>query len=161
MSDLRDLYQQVILDHNRSPRNFRKLEEANRTAEGSNPLCGDTLTVYLKVENGVIHDLGFQGSGCAISQASASLMTMAVKGKTVDEATSLFRAFHRMVTAAPSAPVEGEALGKLAVFGGVRQFPVRVKCANLPWHTLRAALDCEVTEVSTENPQSAGSEREE
>ena len=159
MSDLRDLYQQVILDHNRSPRNFRKIEEANRTAEGSNPLCGDILTVYLKVENGVIDDLGFPGSGCAIAQASSSLMTMAVKGTTVGEATSLFRAFHRMVTAAPSTPVEGEALGKLAVFGGVRQFPVRVKCANLPWHTLRAALDGEVTAVSTEKPESDHSER--
>ena len=147
---LRDLYQQVILDHNRSPRNFRVLENANRTADGSNPLCGDKMTLYLRVDDDVIQDVGFQGSGCAISQASASLMTGAVKGKTTKEAEELFRAFHRMVTSPPHSPSGAESLGKLAALGGVRQFPARVKCANLSWHTLQAALHDADVAVSTE-----------
>jgi nitrogen fixation NifU-like protein len=150
VSDLRNLYQQIILDHNRSPRNFRKLDDANRVVEGSNPLCGDRLTLYLLLEDDVIRDIGFQGSGCAISQASASLMTAAVKGKPREEAERLFRAFHSMLTTPHAMPNADESLGKLAAFGGVRQFPARVKCANLPWHTLHAALEGETSPVSTE-----------
>ena len=147
MSDLQDLYQEVILDHNRRPRNFRALE-AGRKAEGYNPLCGDRLTVYLRVEDDVIKDATFQGSGCAISKASASLMTDVVKGKTVAEAEALFERFHRVVTASPDAPVED--LGKLSVLAGVRQFPVRVKCATLAWYALRAAAEARDEVVSTE-----------
>jgi len=147
MSDLQDLYQEVILDHNRRPRNFRALNEG-RKAEGYNPLCGDRLTVYLRVEDGVIKDATFQGSGCAISKASASLMTDVVKGKTVAEAEALFERFHRVVTAPTDAPVED--LGKLSVLAGVRQFPVRVKCATLAWYALRAAAEARDEVVSTE-----------
>ena len=147
-TDLRDLYQQVILDHNRSPRNFKQLPEANHSAKGDNPLCGDKITVYVKVNDGVIEDVAFQGTGCAISQSSASLMTSAVKGKTVEEAEKLFHAFHDMVT---GEPTNGEPvnLGKLAAFEGVKEFPARVKCANLAWHTLHAAL-AEEESVTTE-----------
>lgn len=141
MPDLRELYQQVILDHNRRPRNFKKLDDANRSSEGHNPLCGDRIQLFVRVENDVIEDVGFQGSGCAISQASASLMTDAVKGKTRDEAERLFRAFHGMVTSNRGAQPDRAGLGKLAALAGVKQFPARVKCANLPWHTLRAALE--------------------
>lgn len=141
MSDLRELYQEVILDHNKRPRNFQKLEGANRAADGYNPLCGDQITVYLLVEDHVIRDIAFQGSGCAISKASASMMTAAVKGKTTAEAESLFETFHRMVTADLSAASDPLVVGKLAAFAGVREFPVRVKCATLPWHTLQAALE--------------------
>ncbi|HWP99978.1 MAG TPA: SUF system NifU family Fe-S cluster assembly protein [Vicinamibacterales bacterium] len=148
MSELSELYQEVILDHNRQPRNFRALPGANRRAEGFNPLCGDRLTVYLVVADGVIADIGFVGSGCAISKASASLMTEAVKGRSVDEAEALFERFHRMVTAPPDAPVED--LGKLNALAGVREFPVRVKCASLAWHTLRAAVRASDQVVSTE-----------
>jgi len=147
MSDLQDLYQEVILDHNRRPRNFRALEQG-RKAEGYNPLCGDRLTVYLRVEDGVIKDATFQGSGCAISKASASLMTDVVKGKTVEEAEKLFERFHRAVTAPPDQPVED--LGKLSVLTGVRQFPVRVKCATLAWYALRSAAEARDEVVSTE-----------
>jgi len=147
MSDLQDLYQEVILDHNRRPRNFRALD-AGRKAEGYNPLCGDRLTVYLRVEDDVIKEATFQGSGCAISKASASLMTDIVKGKTVAEAEALFERFHRVVTASPDAPVED--LGKLSVLAGVRQFPVRVKCATLAWYALRAAAEARDEVVSTE-----------
>jgi nitrogen fixation NifU-like protein len=140
MSDLRELYQSVILDHNKKPRNVREPESANRAARGDNPLCGDKLTVFLTVEDGVVEDAAFQGSGCAISTASASLMTEAVKGKSTAEAERLFEEFHALVTSEPAAPVETRALGKLEVFAGVREFPVRVKCATLAWHTLRAAL---------------------
>ena len=147
MSDLQDLYQEVILDHNRRPRNFRALD-GGRRAEGYNPLCGDRLTVYLRVEDDVIKDATFQGSGCAISKASASLMTDVVKGKTVAEAEALFERFHRVVTAPPDAPVED--LGKLSVLAGVRQFPVRVKCATLAWYALRAAAQAREEVVSTE-----------
>jgi nitrogen fixation NifU-like protein len=148
--DLRDLYQQVVLDHNRSPRNFKALDDANRTAEGTNPLCGDEITLYLRVEDGLVQDVGFQGSGCAISQASASLMTSAIKGKTKEEAEELFRAFHAMVTAGPETEPDTKKLGKLAALGGVRQFPARVKCANLPWHTLHEALSGGGGSVTTE-----------
>jgi nitrogen fixation NifU-like protein len=150
MSDLRELYQEVILDHSKRPRNFRRLEGANRTAEGYNPLCGDQITVYLHVEDDVIRDISFQGSGCAISKASASMMTTALKGKTTTEAESLFRAFHQMVTSDRSAPFDSPELGKLAVFSGVHEFPVRVKCATLAWHTLHAALSGKGETVTTE-----------
>ena len=148
MSDLEDLYQEVILDHNKRPRNFRALA-GGRKAEGYNPLCGDRLTVYLRVgDDGIIKEATFQGSGCAISKASASLMTDVVKGKTVAEAEALFDRFHRVVTAPPGAPVED--LGKLAVLAGVRQFPVRVKCATLAWYAFRAAAEARDEVVSTE-----------
>ncbi len=140
MADLSELYQQIIIEHNRSPRNFKALPDANRRAHGDNPLCGDKIELFVKVEGGVVADIGFQGKGCAISQASASLMTGAVKGKPVAEAERLFGAFHAMVTSDPTQPADGAALGKLAAFAGVRQFPARVKCANLAWHTLHAAL---------------------
>jgi nitrogen fixation NifU-like protein len=147
-SDLRELYQEVILDHNRRPRNFGSLPGANRVAEGHNPLCGDQVAVSLTVEGDVIRDVSFQGSGCAISTASASMMTEAVKGKSVAEARALFADFHHLVTGAPAA---GDAdLGILAVFGGVREYPMRVKCATLAWHTLKAALDRKPAAVSTE-----------
>lgn len=147
MSDLTDLYQEVILDHNRRPRNFRKIEAPSHHAEGYNPLCGDRLNLYVQVSGDVITDMAFEGSGCAISKASASLMTDALKGKTVAEADSLFQRFHRVVTTPPDQPVED--LGKLSVLAGVREFPVRVKCASLAWHTMKAALDREQI-VSTE-----------
>jgi nitrogen fixation NifU-like protein len=150
MSDLRELYQQVILEHSRNPRNYKELGDANRTAEGYNPLCGDQLSLFVVVENDVIVDVGFKGSGCAISKASASLMTDAVKGKTVAEAESLFAGFREMVTSERDAAIDEEALDKLAVFSGVREFPVRVKCATLAWHTLHAALEEEEKPVSTE-----------
>lgn len=150
MSELRDLYQQIILDHNRAPRNFKELEDANRVAEGDNPLCGDKLRVYVQVsEEGVIDDIGFQGSGCAISKASASLMTSAVKGRTVQEAERLFGTFRDMVTGKASATKEA-GLGKLVAFAGVREFPARVKCASLSWHTLHAALEAAASTVTTE-----------
>ena len=138
MSELTDLYQEVILDHNRRPRNFRAIEPASRTQEGYNPLCGDRLTLYVTLKDGVIADVAFQGTGCAISKASASLMTEALKGKTVEEARALFERFHEMVTSAPGSPLPD--LGKLAVLAGVREFPTRVKCASLAWHTLKAAV---------------------
>ena len=146
-AELQDLYQEVILDHNRRPRNFRVIEDGS-SAEGFNPLCGDRVTVYLKVENGTIKDVSFQGSGCAISKASASLMTESVKGKTIEEAAALFDRFQRMITA--PADNSTESLGKLTVLAGVRQFPVRVKCATLAWHTLRLAVDARNGVVSTE-----------
>jgi nitrogen fixation NifU-like protein len=149
-AELQELYQDVILDHNRRPRNFRALERA-RTAEGFNPLCGDHFTVYLRIDDGVIADVGFQGSGCAISKASASLMTESVKGKTAADATALLERFQRMIMSSPeSPPVDQDHLGKLSVFAGVRQFPARVKCASLAWHTLRAALDSREEVVTTE-----------
>ena len=138
MSDLSDLYQEVILDHNKRPRNYRAIEAPSHQAEGYNPLCGDRLKLFVTVDGDRITDLAFQGSGCAISKASASLMTDALKGLTVAEAEQLFERFHRMVTTPHDAPVED--LGKLSVFAGVREFPVRVKCASLAWHTLKAAL---------------------
>jgi len=150
MSDLSELYQQVILDHSKKPRNFQRLEEANRTAEGYNPLCGDQITVYLLLDDNVIRNISFLGSGCAISKASASMMTASLKGKTKAEAEALFERFHRLITGASDTAVDPKALGKLAVFSGVFEFPVRVKCASLPWHTLRAALDAKRETVSSE-----------
>ena len=145
MSELSDLYQEVILDHNRQPRNYGQLADANRTARGHNPLCGDRLSLALRVEGGRIADVKFEGSGCAISKASASLMTDAVKGRTVDEATALFDRFHAMVTSDDRGDDSG--LGKLEALAGVREFPVRVKCASLAWHTLKAALASDATDV--------------
>ena len=139
MSDLSELYQEVILDHNKRPRNFRVLEQPSHHAEGHNPLCGDRLSLYLRIQGDVIEEVAFQGSGCAISTASASLMTDSVKGSTVEEVRALFARFHRMVTTPPDRPTED--LGKLSVLAGVREFPVRVKCASLAWHTLNAALE--------------------
>ena len=138
MADLSDLYQEVILDHNRRPRNFHALADASHSAEGYNPLCGDRLTLYLKVADGVVADVSFEGAGCAISKASASLMTDAVKGRSVTDVQALFDRFHRMVTTPPEQPVED--MGKLSALSGVREFPVRVKCASLAWHTLKAAM---------------------
>jgi nitrogen fixation NifU-like protein len=148
MSELTDLYQEVILDHNRRPRNFRAIDEASRTQEGYNPLCGDRLTVYVKLDGDRISDLAFQGTGCAISKASASLMTEALKGRTVDEARDLFERFHDMVTSSTETALPD--LGKLSVLSGVREFPTRVKCASLAWHTLKAAVAGEHGTVSTE-----------
>ncbi len=147
MTDLGDLYQQIIIDHNRNPRNKRKIDGASRVAAGDNPLCGDRITLYVRLDGETISDVAFEGSGCAISQASASLMTGAVKGKTIAEAEELFRGFHAMVA--------GDAAGaslpaKLVAFAGVKQYPARVKCANLAWHTLHAALGNEAGAVSTE-----------
>lgn len=150
MADLGDLYQQIIVEHNRSPRNFKKLPHPTNSADGSNPLCGDQIRVELQLEGDRIADVGFQGSGCAISQASASLLTGAVLGKTRVEAEALFRDVHAMLTAAPDAPVDAARLGKLAALAGVRRFPVRVKCASLSWHTLRAALEASAKSVTTE-----------
>lgn len=141
MTDLSELYQEVILDHNRRPRNFHALSQASHSAEGYNPLCGDRLTLYLKLEGDTIADVSFEGAGCAISKASASMMTDALKGRSVAEATALFDRFHRMVTTPPGQPVED--MGKLSALAGVREFPVRVKCASLAWHTLKAALNKE------------------
>ena len=147
ISDLSDLYQEVIIDHSRKPRNFRRLSDANRTAQGHNPLCGDRITVDLKLQQDQVKDAGFQGVGCAICTASASLMTESVKGKSVDEAERLFENFHDLITTEKPA---AESLGKLAVFSGVREYPVRAKCATLAWHTLRAALRGTDMPVSTE-----------
>ncbi len=147
MSDLRDLYQEVIFDHNRHPRNFGALANANRHAQGFNRLCGDRLTLHLKVQDGIIQDVRFEGSGCAISTASASLMTEALKGKTEAEANALFEGFHHMVTEGGETSVN---LGKLAVLAGVSEFPARVKCATLAWHTMNAALHDHQDPVSTE-----------
>ncbi len=150
MTDLNELYQEMILDHNQRPRNFAKLDGANRQAEGYNPLCGDHLTVYLKLEKDVIQDISFQGSGCAISKASASMMTAALKGKTRDEATALFKEVHKMLTGTQDGTIDWQTIGKLKVLSGVFQFPVRVKCATLPWHTLNAALEGKEDTISTE-----------
>jgi nitrogen fixation protein NifU and related proteins len=149
VSDLDDLYQEVILDHGRKPRNFHKLDDANRQAEGLNPLCGDHFKLYLKVDGDRIADIAFEGSGCAISKASASLMTLSVKGKTVQEAEDLFSRFRLLVTEGPQK-VSASELGKLAALSGVCEFPTRVKCASLVWHTLRNALDDGPKVVSTE-----------
>lgn len=149
MSELNDLYQEVILDHNRRPHNFRVIDAATAKQEGYNPLCGDRLTLYLTLDGDVIKDVAFQGSGCAISKASASLMTDAVKGKTVADARQLFEQFHAMITSSPDTPPAD--LGKLSVFAGVREFPTRIKCASLAWHTMKAAVAHETdAPVSTE-----------
>ena len=148
--ELADLYQEVVIDHARQPRNFRKVEGATRTAVGFNPLCGDQLTLYVKLANGVIEDIGFQGAGCAISKASASLMTSALKGKKQDEALALFKRVHVLLTDGPNGEVKPEDVGKLAALSGVWEFPMRVKCATLAWHTLRSALEGKGDGVSTE-----------
>ena len=151
MTELSSLYQDVILEHNRSPRNFRRMDAADRHAEGRNPLCGDQLTVWLKLEGDVVADVSFEGSGCAISKASASLMTTAVKGKKRSEIDQLFQRFHQVVTGQAARQADDRAaLGKLAVFAGISAFPVRVKCATLSWHALKAALDQAAEQVSTE-----------
>ena len=153
MSDLRELYQTTILDHSKTPRNFGKLETANRTAAGHNPLCGDRLTLYLEVDGGVVRSAGFEGSGCAISTASASMLTEAVTGKSVTEADALFQTFHQWVAGTGEADLfsdDATGLGKLAVFGGVREFPMRVKCATLAWHAMSSALAGDGATVKTE-----------
>ena len=150
MTGLSELYQEVILDHNNSPRNFREIDGATQIAEGYNALCGDRVVVYLQLDNDVIGDISFQGSGCAISKASVSMMTVSLKGKTRTEAEELFQRFHSMVIGAANRAIDPQALGKLAVFSGVREFPARVKCANLAWHALHAALDGNRETVSTE-----------
>ena len=150
MSELSELYQQVILDHNKKPRNFRKLENANYTAEGFNPLCGDHLTIYVNVAGDAVQEIAFEGSGCAISKAAASMMTQAVKGKSKEQAEELFHEFHSMVTGELDEETEENKLGKLKIFAGVREFPVRVKCATLSWHTMKAALEGEEKATSEE-----------
>ena len=149
MSDLSELYQEILLEHNSKPRNFRKLEQATQSAEGYNPLCGDRITLYLNLENGVIADVAFQGSGCAISRASASMLTQSIKGQTVAKAQEIFQAFHQMLTE-PGAELDYELLGDLETLSGVVAFPTRIKCAVLAWHTMQAALDGQSEAVSTE-----------
>ena len=149
MSELSDLYQEVILEHNKNPRNFREIADADQYADGKNPLCGDALRVYISLDGDTVTDVAFKGSGCAISKASASMMTQAVKGKSKDEAESIFDEFHRMVTGELDIETEENDLGKLKIFSGVLEFPARVKCASLSWHTLNAALRGEDV-VSTE-----------
>jgi nitrogen fixation protein NifU and related proteins len=150
MSDLTELYQQVILDHNKKPRNFKVLETANREQEGYNPLCGDQLKLYLELDGETVKDIAFQGQGCAISKASASMMTAAIKGKTKDEAKTMFEEFQKMVKGELDPEAQENHLGRLKIFAGVREFPARVKCASLSWHTLRAALEGSQEAVSTE-----------
>jgi nitrogen fixation NifU-like protein len=150
MSDLNELYQEIILDHNKHPRNCRSLGDANHHAEGYNPLCGDKVTIYIKVKDGMIDEISFEGSGCAISTASASLMTEALKGKSLEQAARMFESFHGVVTGKPGAVLQENDSLKLAVFHGVSDYPIRVKCATLPWHTLQAALANKVDQVTTE-----------
>lgn len=149
MSGLSDLYQEILLEHNSKPRNFRKVDDPSRTAEGFNPLCGDQITLYLKLADSVIEDIGFQGVGCAISRASASMMTQSIKGKTLNEADVIFEAFHQMITEPDSAP-DFESLGDLETLAGVNEYPTRIKCAILAWHTMRAALKDGGEPVTTE-----------
>lgn len=149
MSELSDLYQEVILEHNKNPRNFREIGDADKTADGNNPLCGDALRVYVKMDGDSVADVAFKGSGCAISKASASMMTQTVKGKTREQAELLFDEFHRMVTGELDIETDDNQLGKLKIFAGVLEFPARVKCASLSWHTLHAALEGENV-ISTE-----------
>ena len=149
MPGLGDLYQEILLEHNSKPRNFRKLDQATQSAEGYNPLCGDLITVYLNVEDGIVTDVGFQGSGCAISRASASMMTQSIKGQTAAKVVEVFDAFHLMMTE-PGAELDYDALGDLESLAGVVEFPTRIKCAVLAWHTLRAALDKEKDTITTE-----------
>ena len=149
MSGLSDLYQEILLEHNSKPRNFRKVEEANQTSEGYNPLCGDQITLYLKVVDGVIDDVGFQGSGCAISRASASMMTQSIKGQSVERAQEIFDAFHHMITE-PGSELDYDTLGDLETLSGINEYPTRIKCAVLAWHTMKAALAGESNEVTTD-----------
>ncbi len=148
--ELKELYQQVILDHNKSPRNFRPMENATQHAEGYNPLCGDHVDIYLLIEDGIIKDVSFKGEGCAISKASASLMTSLLKGKTKEESEKLFEKFHDLVTGKLGENPDINELGKLAVFAGVQEFPVRVKCASLAWHTMLNAIKGDQEKVTTE-----------
>lgn len=150
MSELKTLYQELILDHNKNPRNYRTMEDADRTVEGYNPLCGDRYTIYVKVEGDVIKDVSFTGSGCAISKASASVMSSVVKGKTRTEVEALFDTFHKLVTGELHGEEHLEELGKLAAFSGVSEFPARVKCASLAWHALKSAVEAKDVAVSTE-----------
>jgi nitrogen fixation NifU-like protein len=150
VSELRDLYQELILDHSRRPRNRRRMDDADRRAEGYNPLCGDRVTIFLKLDGDIVKEATFEGTGCAISTASASMMTESLKGKTLSEAKELFRKFHHLVTGDPVETDSGPGLGKLEVFSGVCQYPARVKCATLAWHTLEAAIENQPTPVSTE-----------
>lgn len=150
MSLLRELYQEVILDHNKNPRNFRKMQDATRHVEGYNPLCGDHYTIFVKMDGDVIQDVSFEGTGCAISKASASVMSSLLKGKTKADAENMFQDFHKLVTGVTNAEKNAASLGKLAAFAGVSEFPARVKCASLAWHTLQAALRDDKATVSTE-----------
>jgi nitrogen fixation NifU-like protein len=150
MADLRAMYEQVILDHNKAPRNFGPMDDADRHAEGYNPLCGDQFTIYLKMDGDRITEVRFEGAGCAISKSSASIMTTLLVGKTRAEVEALFASFKDMVTSEPGEPIDEASLGKLKVFSGVREFPVRVKCATLPWHTVLSALEGKEEAVSTE-----------
>lgn len=150
MSNSDDLYKQIILEHNKTPRNFREMADATQHAAGHNPLCGDQFTIFLKLNDGVIDDISFTGAGCAISKSSASIMTTLLKGKSVAEAEKLFKQFHTMITSDPEAELDTSDFGKMAVFAGVREFPVRIKCATLAWHTLLAAIDHKAKQVSTE-----------
>jgi nitrogen fixation NifU-like protein len=150
MADLRELYQEVILDHSKTPRNHRRIEDADRSAEGHNPLCGDRLTIFVRQDGDSVTEISFEGSGCAISMASASMMTQALGGRSTDEIQRIFENFHALVTGKLDAGEAPERLGKLSVFAGVGEFPVRVKCATLAWHTLRAALAGAGQPVSTE-----------
>lgn len=149
MADLRELYQELILDHSKKPRNYREMPNANRKVEGFNPLCGDHFTVYMDLEGETVKDVSFQGSGCALSKASASMMTQALKGKTKADAEALFERFHNLVTG-KTPGTDAESLGKLAVFSGVSEFPVRVKCASLAWHAMKAAIEGQADQISTE-----------
>jgi len=150
LDQIRDLYQEVVFDHNRNPRNFREMAESTSKIEGFNPLCGDRITLYLKVRNNIVEDISFQGSGCAISTASASIMTEIIKGKSEHEANEIFATFHQITTSQDQEEVNPDKLGKLAVLAGVRFYPARIKCATLPWHSLQAALNQENTTISTE-----------
>jgi nitrogen fixation NifU-like protein len=150
MSELRELYQETILDHGKNPRNYGEIEGADHRAEGHNPLCGDRITIYVKAPHGVVEEVGFDGAGCAISTASASMMTQALKGKPVEQCREIFEIFHDLLTGKAELDDAAPKLGKLQVFAGVREFPIRVKCATLAWHTLRAALDREEEAITTE-----------
>ena len=150
LDQIRDLYQEVVFDHNRNPRNFREMTESTSKIEGFNPLCGDRITLYLKVRNNIVEDISFQGSGCAISTASASIMTEIIKGKSEHEANEIFGTFHQITTGQDQEEVNPDKLGKLTVLAGVRFYPARIKCATLPWHSLQAALNQENTTISTE-----------
>ena len=150
MSESRALYEQVILDHNRNPRNFKKLPDADKSVEGFNPLCGDHFTVHIKLDGEVIQEITFEGSGCAISKSSASVMITVLKGKTRAEAEELFHRFHTMITSRPDTPLDETSLGKLQVFAGVREFPVRIKCATLAWHAVHSAIEGDTAPVTTE-----------
>lgn len=150
MDELRELYQQIILDHNKSPKNYGKIVNCSHASEGYNPLCGDRIKIYAQVEDGIIKDIKFEGEGCAIAKASGSIMTALLKGKTIEEAEKLFKAFQDLITSEVDSEVDLEKLGKLAVFAGVREFPTRVKCAGLAWHTVKAAMDKKDEVITTE-----------